>query len=100
MKSTRPKSRSVRPSNQDRTSGSTSISYRSTMHPTVYVSDAIGKLGGRPPATPRTPVSGGAMSRHHRAGHRLGIRLRAGGWTSGPDAEACGHVEFDFAVRE
>ena len=44
------------------------------------------------------------MSRQHRAGHRLGIDLRAGGWTAGwtngPDAEACGHVEFDFAVRE
>jgi len=28
------------------------------------------------------------------------IRLRAAGRRGSPDAEACSHVEFDFAVRE
>src|SRR6185437_6508795 len=44
-KSTRPKSRSVRPDSQDRTSGSISTSYNRLMHQMLYASDAIAKPG-------------------------------------------------------
>src|SRR5580692_2402864 len=39
-------SRSLNPDSQDRTSGSISIAYRSSMHHMVYASDAIGRLVG------------------------------------------------------
>jgi hypothetical protein len=42
---TRPKSRSARFSSQDRTSGSTSTSYKPAMHLMLYAADAIAKSG-------------------------------------------------------
>src|SRR5260370_709623 len=44
-KSARPKSRSLRRSSQDRTSGSTSTAHRPAMPPMLYASDAIANPG-------------------------------------------------------
>ena len=46
---TRPKSRSLSPASQDRTSGSISTSYKPPMHPMLYASYAIAKPGGQVP---------------------------------------------------
>ena len=70
-KSTRPKSRSVRPDSQDRTSGSISTSYKLPMHQMLYASDAIAKPGspgshGDNIGSTYTQVSGSVgLTSHH-----------------------------------